>query len=75
MHSGILYTLSWCTACPENNILATAGTNNTIIFIDLSTETAYLHYIVLKDKRKNFISSILFHPYKNILFCEYFDFF
>ncbi|XP_022178498.1 leucine-rich repeat and WD repeat-containing protein 1-like [Myzus persicae] len=67
---GLLYTLSWSTACPHNNILAAGGTNNTIVLIDLSTKSAYLHYNLFeKIHRKVFISSILFHPFQNILFC------
>jgi len=66
---GLLYTLSWSTLFPDN-ILATAGTNNTIVFIDLLTETAYLHHsLYQKPMRKVFISSILFHPYEKKLFC------
>ncbi|XP_026821891.1 leucine-rich repeat and WD repeat-containing protein 1-like [Rhopalosiphum maidis] len=67
---GLLYTLSWSTACPGNKILATGGTNNTIVFIDLSTNSAYLHYILpIMNNKKVFISSILFHPSQNVLFC------
>ncbi|CAI6344430.1 unnamed protein product [Macrosiphum euphorbiae] len=69
---GLLYTLSWSTACPRNNILATGGTNNTIVLIDLSTESVYCHYSLFQGKnkyKKIFISSILFHPSQNILFC------
>lgn len=68
----MLYTLSWSTACPDNNILATAGTNNTIVFIDLLTEVAYLHYNLFSKKNnvRLFISSILFHPHQRKLFCK-----
>ncbi|KAL4120042.1 hypothetical protein QTP88_012788 [Uroleucon formosanum] len=69
---GLLYTLSWSTACPNNNILATGGTNNTIVLIDLSTKSAYLHYSLFQGKNKKkklFISAVLFHPFENKLFC------
>uniref|UniRef100_A0A2H8TMA1 Leucine-rich repeat and WD repeat-containing protein 1 n=1 Tax=Melanaphis sacchari TaxID=742174 RepID=A0A2H8TMA1_9HEMI len=67
---GLLYTLSWSTACPRNNILATGGTNNTIVLIDLSANLAYLHYSLPQgNSKKIFISSILFHPSQNVLFC------
>lgn len=70
LYRGMLYTISWSTACPDNNILATAGTNNTIVFIDLSTESAYLHYKIVDYRSiKIFISSILFHPNEKKLFC------
>ncbi|XP_027841603.1 leucine-rich repeat and WD repeat-containing protein 1-like [Aphis gossypii] len=66
---GLLYTLSWSTACPSNNILATGGTNCTIVLIDLKTHKAYLHYSLPQANKKIFISSILFHPSQNVLFC------
>lgn len=71
-YRGLLYTLSWSTACPSNNILATGGTNCTIVLIDLKTHKAYLHYSLPQANKKIFISSILFHPSQNVLFSEYF---
>ncbi|KAL5242905.1 hypothetical protein ACI65C_010315 [Semiaphis heraclei] len=70
---GLLYTLSWSTACLNNNILATGGTTNTIVLIDMLSESAYLHYSLFQGNNRNkgkvFISSILFHPSQNLLFC------
>ncbi|XP_050420946.1 leucine-rich repeat and WD repeat-containing protein 1-like [Adelges cooleyi] len=68
---GLLYTVSWCTACPNNNILVTSGTACTIVFIDLQSESAYLTYNLFQSKklRKVFVCSTIFHPYERKLFC------
>ncbi|XP_050543861.1 leucine-rich repeat and WD repeat-containing protein 1-like isoform X1 [Daktulosphaira vitifoliae] len=66
---GLLYTLSWCMSCQPNKILATSGTYSSIVFIDLSSKSAYLTYDLTQRNKKIFVSSILFHPYEKKLFC------
>jgi len=54
--------------------LATGGTSNTIVFIDLFTNSAYLQYLLSQNTCTNlFINSIVFHPYEKKLFCKCFS--